>query len=113
MTSQDFLHLPCTILGDDTYKTLIDKAINEAKAASDNETMQKNIVSFRYWEAVRNSVMSNPAQYDLGYESIRYTPEQVEFFNSQYEAYRGLISGLNPPIAPVLGFGGAVLVEAA
>jgi hypothetical protein len=112
MTSQDFLHLPCTILGDDTYKTLIDRAINEAKAASDNETMQKNIVSFRYWEAVANVMMTNPASRTRGPISDSYSPDQLKYFKDQLEIYRSAVGGLLIPITANLSSGGAVLVEA-
>jgi hypothetical protein len=112
MTSQDFKYiLPCEILGDN-YDPLIASAINEAKAASDNETMQKNIVSFRYWEAVANVMMTNPASRTRGPISDSYSPDQLKYFKDQLEIYRSAVNGLLIPITANLSSGGAVLVEA-
>lgn len=83
MTPQDFLHLPCEILGD-AYDNLIANAINEAaNLAPDSVGDQKNIVSFRYWEAVINVLMLEPAKQERGYEAEEFTEGQLAYAQTQ------------------------------
>lgn len=109
MTPQDFVHLPSDILGD-AY--ILPVWIVEAESLTTDTTVQKNIVAFRYWEAVNNKMMMNPSTRTRGPISDSYSKDQLDFFREQYEVYRSSLSGLNPPIVPIRSSGGAVLTEA-